>query len=354
MAFYQSPDDDIVRHPAHERMFSDYDYDEIYVKKNWVPFEKGYESVISNLRTRIDYNSNKKKRYDVVLLESPVSLHAASKISRIYPSANIVYLNSNWMLWPEIAHPFYEKKNSISNYLLGVERKTNKNRLLNNLRYYVDSVISVSKFCDKKLKELIEIESYIAEPHIEPEKYRKLVEISPNLKGEKLIFIGENRNHKGLERIIDNWSSIKSDFPKAEISIIGEGHDKVDKNDINVKGYISNEALLDEISKSSLYVHPARFENFGISVLESMRGGVPALVTENTGVKDVVSKVDDSLVVENNDESIIKGIKNYLNKDIDSRDKYSEIGRSLTDQYTLDRSKKQVDEALELIMKSSL
>lgn len=348
---YRSPQGELIIHPAHEKMLEDYDYDILYAEKNWVPVKKMYESSLSNLMVDIDYNNNKNKKYDAILLESPASLHAADKISNNYNS-KIIYLNSNWMLWPELAHGFYKNYSSVFNIFFTLERKLNKKMLIKRLEGNVDYAISVSEFCDKKLSDVCDLESYIVEPYIEEDRYKRLKEISPELDKKRAIFIGENRNHKGIEVMVDAWSKVRDIHPEAEFYIIGECHpDSFNQYEgVHNLGYVSDEEIIENIRKSSLYLHTARFENFGISIIEAMRGGVPCIVSENTGTKDIVSEVDDSLVVERKIDSISKRVNEYFDMDRKKRKEYSNKSKEVTDGYTLERSKNMMEKAIENIL----
>lgn len=345
---YLSPEGERKVHPTHKRMFESYKPDKIYAGKNWVPFKKGYESLVSDLFINIDYAGNKDKNYDVIILESPPSLHGVKKIKNNYPSASIVYLNSNWMLWPELSHDFYEDYNSLVNTGLTFERKLNKTRLVKNLKKYVDYVISVSEFCDNKIHKLCDIESFVAEPHIEEERYNKLSGISPKLTSKRVVFIGENRDHKGVNNMIKFWREVQKELDDARLRVIGKGHKKrPDAKNVDVLGYISEDELIKELEKACLYLHPALFENFGVSVIEAMRAGVPAIVSSRTGSKKLVKEVDDSLVTEL--QNIKRRTVRYLETDKETLRKYSRKAKDVSKGYTVDKSQTEIELAINSI-----
>ena len=58
------------------------------------------------------------------------------------------------------------------------------------------------------------------------------------------------------------------------------------------------------VSRCSVYIHPARLEAFGASVVEAMATGLIPIVTEMTGAKDLVKQVDPSLIVPVNVDAI--------------------------------------------------
>jgi len=65
-------------------------------------------------------------------------------------------------------------------------------------------------------------------------------------------------------------------------------------------------------SKCKVFVYPARLKMFGVPVLEAMSQGLIPVVTNTTGARDFVKKVDPSLVVPLNTTLIAKKIANIL------------------------------------------
>jgi glycosyltransferase involved in cell wall biosynthesis len=51
------------------------------------------------------------------------------------------------------------------------------------------------------------------------------------------------------------------------------------------------------LAEASLYVHPSRGDIFPVAPLEAMLAGLPAIVSDETGTKEIVEKVDADYVV---------------------------------------------------------
>jgi glycosyltransferase involved in cell wall biosynthesis len=64
-----------------------------------------------------------------------------------------------------------------------------------------------------------------------------------------------------------------------------------------VLGYQPLNIVKEIFKKCQLFIYPARFKCFGLSVVEAMAAGLIPLVTERTGAKDFVKKLDSRLVV---------------------------------------------------------
>jgi glycosyltransferase involved in cell wall biosynthesis len=60
---------------------------------------------------------------------------------------------------------------------------------------------------------------------------------------------------------------------------------------IKVFGYTPHGERLILLSECSVYLHPARSEPFGLSVVQAMAAGLLPIVTDMTGAKDLVKQV---------------------------------------------------------------
>ena len=62
------------------------------------------------------------------------------------------------------------------------------------------------------------------------------------------------------------------------------------------------------MKKCSVYVNAARMEPFGINVIEGMCAGLIPVVTENVGAKDVVQRLEPSLIVKTDPKRIAEKV----------------------------------------------
>ena len=81
------------------------------------------------------------------------------------------------------------------------------------------------------------------------------------------------------------------------------------------------------MKKCSLYVHPSRGEAFGVSIIESLLAGVPALVSEDTGAGEVLKKIDPGLLFRLNPKEISEKIDSYFKTSKEYKLKLSKRGR---------------------------
>ena len=165
----------------------------------------------------------------------------------------------------------------------------------------------------------------------------------PDLNSHKILAIGTNSAYyKGIDILYEAFKIVKKDFPDAELFIVGRIPDLsnyVDCNDkgVHCLGYV--EDLKEVIKNSALYVHMGRGDTFPLSTIEAMLGGLPAIVSEWTGTKEVVSKVDSNLIVKLNANEVAKQISRYFSVN------YAEKSRL---------SKKSIKEAYEFLGRNNI
>lgn len=189
---------------------------------------------------------------------------------------------------------------------------------------YVDGVIAVSELMEETLSALVSGRTAIAHPYIQASTCERLADAAPTLDASRAITVCENRDHKGVDRLVAAWPRVRAAHPDATLEIVGENHPDAYESvpGVFVHGYV--EDLLGILARSSVYVHPARFDAFPVSVLEAMRLGLPPIVTTATGTRSVVGPVDDALVVESRVAAIADGVRSYFDRTVESRQAVSE------------------------------
>lgn len=144
------------------------------------------------------------------------------------------------------------------------------------------------------------------------------------LKENNLLFIGEgpDYNYKGLDNLIKVFLKVKEQNKKPKLFIIGRGWENFKKSwakhpDILFLGKKDINEIKKYMNKSSIYCHFGRGDTFPVVTLEAMTSGIPTIVSNETGTKEVVEKVDESFVVnQKNINEISKKILNYFKKPI--------------------------------------
>lgn len=193
----------------------------------------------------------------------------------------------------------------------------------------IDGVIADSAFAAEYTRPIVGegTPMFVVEPFVQPTVYDRLVEVSPSLDSSVVVTIGRGTYNKGADMLVDVWPRIREHAPDAELHLVGPGYPEeyAEVPGVVDRGYVDDISVV--LSDAALYVHPSRGESFGVSVVEAMLAGVPAIVTESTGAKDVVRKIDIGMMVETNADALVDAIMSAFAWDTDTRESRSEASR---------------------------
>jgi glycosyltransferase involved in cell wall biosynthesis len=144
--------------------------------------------------------------------------------------------------------------------------------------------------------------SYSASSYKEPELIQK-VRINPlgsNIKyqerqsktaGFKVLMVGNNFLRKGTHYLVEAFKLI--DDPEAELWIRGDVPEAYRKRIQDPRVTIIPPVLPNRLKKifqaADVFVQPSIDEGFGMTVLEALGYGLPLVITENVGARDVLS-----------------------------------------------------------------
>ncbi|MCB2205860.1 N-acetyl-alpha-D-glucosaminyl L-malate synthase BshA [bacterium] len=164
-----------------------------------------------------------------------------------------------------------------------------------------DGVTAVSRFLrDKTLatyqldKEIETIPNFIDTDVYAPReacKYREL--FAPN--GEKVMVHTSNfRAVKRVPDVIRTFARVREQLP-AKLLLIGDGPDRSEAETLcrelhildDVRFLGKQDALVDILAASDLFILPSQSESFGLSALEAMSCGLPVISTSIGGIPEV-------------------------------------------------------------------
>lgn len=168
------------------------------------------------------------------------------------------------------------------------------------------------------MKALIEKHIDVRIEVVNPFCAQPFLENKPDLEAKRIAFIGSFESpNKGYNELLEAFKLLRKKDDEWELYMIGKrGTDFVKEmpEGLHVTNFVPS--LRPYLSRCSIYVHPAHFEPFGISVLEAMSAGVIPVVTKSTGTSEVLEKNGlKNLVIESNKPgeiaSKINEIHNY-------------------------------------------
>ncbi len=170
----------------------------------------------------------------------------------------------------------------------------------------------------------------------------------PDLTSKKILFLGngpgkERLWYKGLDLMIKSFEIALRSEPHLQFIIVGNWEQEI----IDELLYACTEEarrviffekatpdLSNFIKQCALNLHCARGEAYGVTILIALANGLPAIVSEWTGAKEVVSQVDDRLVAKLDAEEIAQKIVWYLNLKLEEKSILSLKGASIASRYT--------------------
>lgn len=197
----------------------------------------------------------------------------------------------------------------------------------------IDGALAVSRLTEKNIRKYLDIPTAVVYPYIEEERYKRLIYVNPNLESYNIVSVAHGRYSKGMDILVKAFEIVKREFKEAELFIVGKGHPKDwEKNDgVHVLGYVEDLGSIFE--KCSLFVQSSRFDAFSVATLEALRAGLPAIVTEMTGVREVVEDLGKDFVRKVDAEDIASGILRYFDLSEEEKSMLSEKARQLSEPF---------------------
>ena len=209
--------------------------------------------------------------------------------------------------------------------------------------------------------EIITINSGVRE-----EQIQALQRVRPSLESHNLLFIANGPGgfrswYKGIDLLFGTFELVQKQIPDVTLTIVGEW-DEGEKASLaemfpvaatRTKWCGKVTDLKPALQEASLYVHIARGEAWGISIIEAMLAGVPAVVSEWTGAKEAVSQVSEAMVVPIEALAAAGAIVRYFGLAKDEREKLSQRSKEIAAYYTEESAIRAFRGAVEMIMQSS-
>ena len=294
-----------------------------------------------------------RKQYDLFLTEGPhFPPLLLKRLGMLGPGQRVAALMDNETL-------FFLRAGRYS--------KTTQRSLLSALEMY-DALICVGSFQESLAQELLSESG--RNPAIlkitsgfPAGRATTLGNITPLLDSRRVIFIGNGEGewrgwYKGLDLLLNAFVQVSPDFDDATLDIVGSWNEEylgsiwpVTRGQSDRVRFLGHKRDISPcLSESSLYVHLARGEAFGISILEAMLAGVPCIVSEWTGAREAVEQVDRRLVVPTDPAAAADRIRWYFGLSTSEKQHLSERSREVAATYTEERATQVFREAISQIM----
>ena len=181
-----------------------------------------------------------------------------------------------------------------------------------------DLIITVSRFTAGQVEDLLHIEP--SRIRVIPHGVRRVSSDAPPRERERMIlFLGAIQRRKNVARLVEAFEQVAPGWTLVLAGSSGFGAEEAfqrieaspRKKDIQVLGYVSNQALEDLYRRASVFAFPSLDEGFGMPVLDAMARGVPVLTSNASALPEVAA--DAALLVDpGNADSIADGLQKLI------------------------------------------
>ena len=141
---------------------------------------------------------------------------------------------------------------------------------------------------------------------------------------ETVLFLSRIHRKKGLETLIDAWPAVRAARPTARLVIAGSGEPGYERDlkarvveqgsgeSVYFAGFVTGAAKARWLAAADVFVLPSFHENFGVSVLEAMSAGLPAVVSPDVQLAAVVQENRLGAVVPRDAAMLARGLLSVL------------------------------------------
>lgn len=236
-----------------------------------------------------------KKNKIEMIVASSANAGLYSRIIKLFMNIKVIYVSHGWS----------------AIYNGGVFRKVFKN-IEYFLSYLSDSILCISEADYSKAKNEIKIppqKLVTIKNKINPVKTKKSMERSTQL---RILTVSRLSHPKRLDLLIRSVKNLN-----CILYIVGDGPLKADLMGICAQQKINNVVFLGEIKSFDNFNEYDAFalisesEGLPLSALEAMSAGLPLILSNVGGCSELI--YNNGILVENKEESIIKGIKDIIN-----------------------------------------
>ncbi len=153
----------------------------------------------------------------------------------------------------------------------------------------------------------------------------------------KLIFTGALLEKKGVHSLLKAWNRVNSQWPKATLHLYGKGPvtdlkkliEKHAQGTVFFHGHVAQEILFEELASATAAVFPSYSETFSLAPLEAMAAGCAVIYTSRSSGPELVTDMENGLLVDPDDIDGIAAAIMLLLKDEVLRNKIAGAGKRM-------------------------
>jgi glycosyltransferase involved in cell wall biosynthesis len=122
------------------------------------------------------------------------------------------------------------------------------------------------------------------------------------------VYVGHLGHRKGTDILRDAVRQLATTNLPFTLSLVGRPDSTIDFSgipQIRFAGWIPHARLAAELPQHDILILPSRHDSFGMVVAEAMACGLPAIVTENVGARELITPLENGLVIPAGDVSAL-------------------------------------------------
>lgn len=125
---------------------------------------------------------------------------------------------------------------------------------------------------------------------------------------DELLYVGYRKEIKGIDTLLDAVAIVHAARPTARLRLIGRSPtDEIERGwhrraeDLGLADVVSFEDVTDRagvaaaMARASVFVHPSRYETFGVVAAEALAAGLPVVATDSGGVGEILRPDPDAV-----------------------------------------------------------
>jgi hypothetical protein len=118
---------------------------------------------------------------------------------------------------------------------------------------------------------------------------------------DELLFVGYRKPVKGIDVLLDAFAAVVAERPGARLRLVGGSPDpelearlldqaaRLGVSDrVSFEGPIGRGEVAAAMARASVFVHPSRYETFGVVAAEALAAGLPVVATNSGGVAEIM------------------------------------------------------------------
>ncbi|MGI8703668.1 MAG: glycosyltransferase [Candidatus Limnocylindrales bacterium] len=148
--------------------------------------------------------------------------------------------------------------------------------------------------------------------------------------GDELLYVGSLKEAKGVPLLLRALALARGERPRLRLRLVGRAPSRAQDRELHAlagelgltdcvrfDGQLDRAAVAEAMAKAALFVHPSRYETFGVVAAEALASGLPVVATDSGGVTEIIGPeplVHGDVVREHEPEALSRAILRTLER----------------------------------------